>query len=75
MEGKEPCLFWGQYIKGQGHRYYAYTVRQQDRFRTIALVVYVGYFSTWPHDFPVERKEPHLFWCHLVKGQGHRYYE
>jgi hypothetical protein len=19
--------------------------------------------------------EPHLFWCHLVKGQRHRYYE
>jgi hypothetical protein len=32
-------------------------------FRTITLVLYIGYlYQTWPHDSPVEGEEPYLFW-------------
>jgi hypothetical protein len=64
VEGEEPYLFWGHWVKGQGHRYYKYNFWQQDRFRTITLVLFIG---TWPHDFPVEGEEPYLF-------RGHYHY-
>ena len=42
MEEEGLYLFWGHYVKGQGHRYYKYNFLQQGRFRTITLVLYIG---------------------------------
>jgi hypothetical protein len=42
VEEEGLYLFWGHYVKGQGHRYYKYNFLQQGRFRTITLVLYIG---------------------------------
>jgi hypothetical protein len=46
-KGKNPIYFG---VKGQGHHYYKYNFWQQDRFRTITLVLYIGSLpslATW----------------------------
>ena len=46
-KGKNPIYFG---VKGQGHHYYKNNFWQQDRFRTITLVLYVGSLpnlTTW----------------------------
>ena len=45
--GKNPIYFG---VKGQGHHYYKYNFWQQDRFRTITLVLSIGSLpnlATW----------------------------
>jgi hypothetical protein len=39
VEGEEPYVFWGHYVKGQGHRYRKYNFWQQGRFHMITLVL------------------------------------
>ena len=55
LKGEESCLFWDHWVKGQGHCYYSYNDWQHGRFRTIALVVYIGYLSNLATLFPCGR--------------------
>jgi hypothetical protein len=51
-KGKNPIYFG---VKGQGHRYYKYNFWQQDRFRTITLVLYIGTLPNLATWFPCGR--------------------
>ena len=39
MEGEEPYLFWGHWVKGQGHHYYKYNVLPFDNLYRQAYFV------------------------------------
>jgi hypothetical protein len=51
-KGKNPIYFG---VKGQGHCYYKYNFWQQDRFRTITLVLYIGSLPNLATWFPCVR--------------------
>ena len=51
-KGKNPIYFG---VKGQGHCYYKYNFWQQDRFRTITLVLYIGSLANLATWFPCGR--------------------
>jgi hypothetical protein len=51
-KGKNPIYFG---VKGQGHSYYKYNFWQQDRFRTISLVLYIGSLPNLATWFPCGR--------------------
>jgi hypothetical protein len=55
VEGEEPYIFWGHYVKGQGHCYYKYNFWQQGRFCTITLVLYIGSLTNLATWFPCGR--------------------
>ena len=51
-KGKNPIYFG---VKSQGHRYYKKNFWQQDRFRTITLVLYIGTLPSLATWFPCGR--------------------